>query len=148
MDDDHTLFACWQSFNREAKAWWKRMRGFQGIRYQHYSAHFPCGMPQSICPAGDPSQAGSRTKEAQQQCQQYRETLLPMVAMMLFSERTQVEIRAVWDRRLAGAGVNSGDEEQVKQYFGRMADGIASQQSQLVQEFIWCRRVYQGHEVE
>ena len=68
--------------------------------------------------------------------------------MMLFSEKTKADIRAVWDRRLESDGVNSVDEEQVKQYFGRMAVGIASQQSQLVQEFIWCRRVYQGHEVE
>ena len=124
------------------------MRGFHGIRYQDYSAHFLCGMPQSICPAGDLSKVGSRSKEAQQQCQQYRETLLPMVAMMLYSERTKADIRVVWDRRLEGEGVHSGDEEQVQQYFGRMAVGIASQQSQLVQEFIWCRRVYQGHEVE
>lgn len=108
------------------------MRGFNGIRYQDYSAHFPCGMPQSICPAGDPSKVGSRSKEAQQQYQQYRETLLPIVAMMLFSERTNMEIRAVWDRRLESKGVHSEDEEQVKQYFRRIAVRIASQQSQIV----------------
>jgi hypothetical protein len=147
-DDGHELFRCPWGYNIEAKAWWKRMRAFDGIRYQDYSAHFRCGMPQSICPQGDPSKAISRTTEAQQRCEQYRHTLLPMVAMMLFSQKTHAEIRTAWDRRLQYVGVDSTDEEQLKRYFGGMAEEIACQQSRLVQEFIWCRRIYQGHEVE
>jgi hypothetical protein len=112
------------------------MRALDGIRYVDYSAHFPCGMPQSICPKGDPTKDVSRTKEAQGICDQYRHTLLPMVAMMLFSQKANPEIRRAWDHRLQHAGVDSTDEGQLKQYFGGMAVGIGAQQSQLVQEFI------------
>ena len=125
------------------------MRAFQdGIRYVDYSAHFPCGMPQSICPKGDPTKAVSRTKEAQGRCDQYRHTLLPMVAMMLFSQKTDPQIRTAWDRWLQHHGVDSTDEGQLKRYFGGIVVGIQAQQSQLVQEFIWYRQVYKGIKIE
>jgi hypothetical protein len=136
-DDGHELFKCPYGYNSEAKAWWKRMRAFKdGIRYVDYSAHFTYGMPQSICPKGDPTKEISRTKEAEGICDQYRHTLLPMVAMMLFSQKTDPEIHTAWDRRLQHHGVDSTDESQLKRYFGGMAVGIGAQQSQLVQEFI------------
>jgi hypothetical protein len=68
-DDGHELFKCPYGYNSEAKAWWKRMRAFKdGIRYVDYSAHFTYGMPQSICPKGDPTKEISRTKEAEGIC--------------------------------------------------------------------------------
>jgi hypothetical protein len=103
------------------------MRAFNGIHYVDYSAHFPYRMPQSICPKGDPTKDVSRTKEAQGIYDQYRHTLLPMVAMMLFSQKTEPEIRTAWDRRLQHTGVDSTDKGQLKRYFGGMAVGIGAQ---------------------
>lgn len=91
MDDQHELFRCWADLNQAAKAWWVQVR--KEIRYEAYSAHYWCGMPQAMCPRGDPSKVQADTAEARTQCDRYRTTLGPMVAMMLYSRKTHPAIR-------------------------------------------------------
>lgn len=141
-DDGHELFRCYQVDNREAREWMFQSR--KRMNYPGYVAHYHCGMPQSICKRADPKMRDDAA--AKDECEAMRTGLVPTFAMMLFSDMAHQGIREAWDKRLQHAGVDSQEPEQVFRWLARQAEGVPMKQSQLVQEFIWCRRMYQGHE--
>ncbi|KAJ5109549.1 hypothetical protein N7532_002194 [Penicillium argentinense] len=150
-DDAHEMWRCGFTgaggASREIQAnkdWMKMVRG--KVQYANYTAHFPCGMPQHICPLGD--HHADHSEEVQERCRGYRTVLIPMVAMMGKGPQRDAEVTQRWYQRLASRGVVDPErnDEGLIQYFGQRAPGTAQKRSQLTEEFIWLRRAYDGRE--
>ena len=67
------------------------------VDYPRYFAYYICGMPISICLCGDLYKEISKQAESKQICLRFRQILLSMVAMILFSEAANQDIRHVWE---------------------------------------------------
>lgn len=149
-DDGHEMYRCWygEGVNREIarvnKEWMQRIR--RQIKYEGFTAHYWCGLPQYICGRADP-----KVKQSEgmvKQCDGYRTALIPTVAMMVNGPHADSEIRERWFQRLAENGVANAahDDDGLIRYLGQMAKGTGQKRSQLTEEFIWLRRAYQGRE--
>jgi len=127
-----------------SKDWMVQVR--RQIQYTDYSTYFGYGMPQYICPLGDPGMVHGADVRAR--CAGYRTVLIPMIAMMVHGPRADGEVQQRWYQRLAVSGVVNpeGDDAGIIRYLGQTAQGTGQKRSQLTEEFIWLRRVYHGRE--
>jgi superfamily II DNA or RNA helicase len=136
-DVQHDLWGCPAPESGECRRWVRGIRDHIQYTAGEFYCCYQCGMPQDICGGW----------EAGQTCG-HRQFLYPMMAMLIHWEWPDRRQQGYewWRRRLKGVGVRVTDFDAVRGYLSQRVDmGGIRGHTQLAQDYIWIRRLYEEH---